>query len=286
MVRWPTLAGLWTGAATWTFAVLAVVELRGLDRDVTAPTRSGYVVVPEHVPALAWIVVTVLGVGLVASLASPVSGRGRRPADLLLAVGLVLGGGLLGSLDDPRPVGPVLLIGGGLVLAVTTLTTGSATRGRWGSLVGRLLLGIAATLLGLLVAYQLDRYHWQLQWSTREYWAGLGVAVLMLLISAVWPRLPHRAWRALVGVPLGLFALLVIVFGVAGLLEGYVVSGYEEDEDGWSLGGPPLFLGTGLLAAALAAMRGRWSLAAGTAGAAVLVLLAMLFGMPEIRAGL
>lgn len=60
MPRWPVVAGLWLGAATWTYAALAVLELRGTERDVTVANDQGYLVVPGYVPALTPAVLMVL----------------------------------------------------------------------------------------------------------------------------------------------------------------------------------------------------------------------------------
>ncbi len=285
MSRWPCVTGLWLLVPAWLYAALAALELRDLDHDPTAPGQGGYARVADQVPILVDATAATLAVVLLLGVGSLATGRLRRTTDLALAAGLGLAATMLWAVDEPRPVAPLLLAGAAVVLVVSAALPQPGRASRLGTFSARLLLATAALLAGWVLLHQLDAYHWQLRSWTVGYWLGLMLAVAMLLAALLGRRLAHPAWRWLVGVPLGLVAVLVVASGVAGLRGGYLVSGFEENETGWSLGGPPLFLGTGLLAASLAALRGRWPLAAGTAGAAVLAVLGLLFGIPEIRSG-
>ena len=141
----------------------------------------------------------------------------------------------------------------------------------------RLLLGLAGVVCGAFAAQALMERAWDLSLWTIPYWLGLATAVPMICLAVGWPRRPRpQLWAWLFGAGLGLLGLLFTVGGVVGLREGALVSLPEETQDGWSIGGPALFLGCGLLAAAVAAGRGRWAMAAASTGGAVMVLLALL----------
>lgn len=282
--RWPAVTGLWLLAPACLYAVLAALELRDLGYDATAP-EPGYVRVGDRVPLLVDVAAVALSAVVLLGFVSLATGRLRRATDAALAAGLGLGGVLLWALDQPRPVAPALLGVGAVVLGVAAVVPQPHVAGRAGRFGARLLLATAAVLAGWVLAHELAEYSWQLRSWTVGYWAGLGVVTVMLLVALVMPWLTRPAWRWVLGVPLFLVAALALVAAVLGLMEGFLVSGYEETEDGWRLGGPPAFLATGLLAASGAVLRGRWSLAVGTAGCAVLALLALLFGIPEIRVG-
>ncbi len=281
--RWSTVTGLWLGLATWTYAALASLELRGLGYDPTEP-EVGYVRVPGHVPLLTHAVAALLALVLVGAVASLVTGRGRRTADALLAAGLLVGGWFLWAVEAPRPSAPALVAAAALPLALSTLLPPrepEPTR----AFAPRLLLAVPALLAGWACAHELAESSWRLQSWNAGYWVGVAVASGMLLVAVLLPLLDHAAWRWGLGLPTLVAGLFLTGGGILGLREGYLVSGFEEVETGWMLGGAPLFLGLGLATAGIAAVRGRRPLAAGTFGAAVLVVLAIVVGVPEIRSG-
>ncbi len=285
MSRWPTVTGLWLAVPAWVYAVLAAIEVRDLGYDPTAP-EPGHVAVGDGVPQLMDAAAVSLTLVLLLAVVSLVSGRLHRLTDLVLGAGLALGAAVLWSAEQPGPVAPVLLAVVAVVVAASALLPRRGLLAGPASIAARLLLATALLLTGWILVHELSNLHFQLRSWTVGYWSGLGLVVAMLGVALLLPRLTHPAWRWVLGVPLGLLAAVGVVAGVLGLQEGYLLSGHVETEDGWRLGGPPLFLGAGWLAAAVAMLRGRWSLAVGTAGAALLVLLALLFGIPEIRRGL
>lgn len=283
MSRWPTVTGLWLGTGAWLYAVLAVVELRELDFDPTEPD-VGYVGVADYVPALTYATSVLLGLALVGSLWSLTTGRARRATDASLAAGLLLGGAFLWAADQPRPTAPVVVALAALPLSLAVLlpATGPAPARAF---LPRLLMVVPALLMGWVCLHELAEGHWRLSTTSSVYWLGVAVAAAMVVVAALLPLLRHAAWRWLLGIPTLLLGLAWTGGAFLGLREGYLLSGFEENEDGWMLGGPLLFLGLGFVVAGLAALRDRWALAAGTVGTTVLVLLAVVFGIPEIRSG-
>lgn len=283
--RWPAVTGLWLGAATWVYAALAARELARLDYDPTAPGRVGHDAVAEWVPPLVLATAVGLGVALLLSALSVVTGRLRRLADALLGAGLLAGAGMLWGVVEPRPVAPVLVGAAGVVLVVAAALPPRPTAGRAAGFGARLLLATPALLAGWVLAHELSEYSWRLESWSAPYYAGLVTAALLLLVAVLGERLTRRVWRVVLGVPLALAGLTALLLGAVFLSGGVLVSGFEEFEDGWRLGGPQSFLGAGVTAGAAALLRGRWSLACGTLGAAVLATLAMVFGIVEMRVG-
>lgn len=283
MSRWPTLTGLWVGAGAWLYAVLAVVELRTLEHNPTEPD-VGYVGVADHVPALTYAATVLLGLTLAAGLWSLATGRLRRTVDVSLAAGLLVGGAFLWSADQPRPTAPVVVALAALPLALSALlpTRGPAPPRAF---VPRLLMAVPGVLLAWACLHELADGRWRLSTTSSVWWLGLAVGAALVLVAALLPVLTHAAWRWVLGLPTLLLGLAWTTGGVLGLQEGYLLSGFEENEDGWMLGGPFLFLGLGFVVAGLAALRDRMALAAGTVGTAVLVLLGVVFGIPEVRSG-
>lgn len=283
MSRWPAVTGLWLGTGAWVYAVLSVLELRTLDHDPVDDGRmSEYVLVAAYVPPLAYAVAVVLGPLLLLAAVSLATGRARRVADALLALGLLAGGWFLWGVEQPRPTAPVVVALAALPLALSVLLPlreHSSQR----SFPARLLLMLAAVLGGWVCVLMIADYRWQLQATSSFYFLGAALSVLMAGVAAVLPLLTHPAWRWVIGLPTLLAGLFLAVGGVLGLRSGFLVSDLAEIEDGWVLGGPVLYAGLGLAAGGLAALRDRWALAAGTVGAAVLVLLGIVFGVPEIR---
>ncbi|GAA1479076.1 hypothetical protein GCM10009623_35220 [Nocardioides aestuarii] len=282
--RWPTVTGLWLGLATWVYAALASVELLGIDYDPTDPA-SGYGAVPGWVPVTTHAATLVLGGALVLALASVVSGRARRSADLLLAVGLGLGAAVLWGAEEPRPVAPVVVAAAAVALALLAPLPERPAEGRLAGFVGRLLLATVALLLAWLCLHELSDLHFDLASWTVLSWSGLVVAGLVLLAALLGPLLASPVARWSFGLPTLLAGLAGLVGAVVGMREGYLLTGFEEVEPGWWLGGPTAYIAAGLTAAGLALLRSRPTLAVGTVVAALLTTLGVVFGIPEVRSG-
>lgn len=283
--RWPTVTGLWLGLATWLYAALAAYEVWETARGGSTPDSADLVPPTGLADALVDPAAAVLGVALLGSLGSLVTGRARRPADLLLAVGLGFGAATLWAGEDPRPVTPVVVGAAAIVAGLSAMLPERPAEGRLAGFLARLLLATVALLLGWVCAHELADGSWRLRTWSLLTWAGLGVAALMLLASLLGPLLVRPVWRWLLGLPTLLVGLAATAGGCLGLAEGRLVTGSEEVEPGWWLGGPAVFLGAGLTAAGLALLRGRWTLAVGTVGACVLTTLGVVFGIPEMRSG-
>lgn len=283
-MRWPAATGVWLAVPVWVYAVLAAFELRTLDYDPTAPPES-YASVSDQAPALIWVTAFGLGAALILALVSLTTGRLRRVADLLLGLGLAAGGAMLWAVGQAQPVAPVVVGVAGALLVVSAALPAPGEPGPVVSWLARLLLATAALLAGQVVLHELDERSFQLRPWTVGYWAGLALVAGLLIAAVLGPRLASGVWRWLLAVPLLVIGLLSVAWGVLGLDEGFLVSGFNEIEDGWRLGGAVLFAGAGCLAAGIGALRRRWVFAVGTAGSTVLLLLALLFGVPEIRRG-
>lgn len=280
--RWPAVTGTWLLAPAAVYAVLAALELRELG---PTPPEPGYVPVGDAVPTLVRGAAVALPLVVLVTLVSLLTSRLRRTTELLLAAGLGLGGALLWAVDQPRPAAPAVLAAAAVMLLVAALLPTPAQAGPWGSFAARVLLATAALLAGWVLVEHVSGYRWELAAWTAGPYAGLVLAALMLVGAVLGPWLVSPVWRWVAGVPLLLLGLAVAASGVLLLGEGYLVSGHEESEDGWRLGGAPLFLGAGLVAGGVAALRARWPLAAGTTGAAVLCSLSLVFAIPEVRSG-
>jgi hypothetical protein len=284
--RWPTVTGLWVGVATWLYAALAAWEVWDTTRDLLAVDAADLEPPPELAETLVDWTVMGLGLALVVAAVSLMTGRARRIADLVLAVGLALGAVLLWAAGEPvRPVAPVVV---GLVaaaVAVSTVLPQRPAEGRIAGFLARLVLATVALLLGWVCARELAEVSWDVDGWSATPWSGLVVAVLMLLAVALGPLLGRPVARWLFGLPTVLVGLAGLVVGVLGLREGRLLTGFEEVEPGWWLGGPAVYLGAGLTAGGLALLRGRPTLALGTVATAVLTTAALLLGISEIRSG-
>jgi hypothetical protein len=191
---------------------------------------------------------------------------------------------LLWAAGEPvRPVAPVVVGVAATVVAVSTVLPQRPPEGRIAGLLARLVVATVALLLGWVCAHELSEVRWELAGWTGAYWSGAAVAVVMLLAVVLGPLLGRPAARWLFGLPTLLAGLAGLVVGVLGLREGRLLTGFEEVEPGWWLGGPPAYLGAGLTAGGLALLRGRPTLALGTVATAVLTTVALLFGISEIR---
>lgn len=282
-MRWPTATGLWLAFPVWVYAVLGVLEVRDLAYD---PTRPGpdypdYVAVMDGTVPLVWATAIVLGpVMLLAA-----TGRLRRTSDALLGLGLVLGGVMLWFVEEPRPLAPVVVAAAGVVLLLSAALPAPRAVGRVGSFLARLLLATSALLTSWIILSELAETDFRLAFWNGEYWLGLAMSAWLLLAAVAGHHLSRPVWRWLWGLPVLGLGLLCVVLGVVLFREGYLVSGWVEDEDSWRLGGPVLFAGCGWTTGAVAALRGTWVFAAATIGATMFLLLALLFGIPEIRRG-
>lgn len=282
--RWPTVTGLWLGLATWLYVALASIELLGIDYDPTDP-EPGYRAVAGWVPSTTHVAALVLGAGLVVGLASVASGRARRAADLLLAVGLVLGAAVLWGAGEPRPVAPVVLGAVALALTLLAVLPERPAEGRVAGFLARLVLATVGLLLGWVCFHELSEGHFDLASWTVLYWSGLAVAGLVLAAALLGPLLARPVPRWFFGLPTLLVGLAGLVAAVLGMREGYLLTGFEEVEPGWWLGGPTAYLAAGLTAAGLALLRSRPTLALGTVAATLLTTLGVVFGIPEVRSG-
>ena len=229
-----------------------------------------------------------LGLALLVSVWSLATGRAARPADLLLGAAVVLGGAMLSAVEQARPVAPWLVGGAGtLALAGAVLPLPPVSL-RTRALLGRLLLVLGGLPVVWASAVDLSQYHWQLHGWTALSWCGLAAGAGLVLAGLVgrWRDRPTSGWSRLAAGALLLIGAAAVVLGCLGFQEGYLVSGHEESEDGWYLGGLPLFGGLGVLAGGVAATRGRWSLVAVSLGGGLLVLMALLLGVHDIRMSL
>jgi Ca2+/Na+ antiporter len=282
--RWPTVTGLWLGLATWLYAALAAYEVWDMTRNRMWVDEVGVSRSPALAEALVDWTAVALGLALVVAAVSLVTGRARRIADLVLAAGLGLGAVLLWAAEHPRPAAPVAVGVVAAVLAMSALLPERPAEGRLAGFLGRLVLATSALLLGWLCAHEIAERHWQFFLSIPDvYWPGLVIAALMLFAALLGPLLGRPVLRWIFGLPTLLVGLGVLALGGLLLREGYLLTGYEEVERGWDLGGAPAYLGAGLSAAGLALLCRRPTLAVGTVSAAVLTLLAILVGIPEIR---
>lgn len=283
--RWPTVTGLWVGVATWLYAALAAWEVWDTTRDRFAVVDDpGLVPPPALAEALVDWTAAALGLALVVAAVSLVTRRFRRAADLVLAAGLGLGATLLWAAEQPRPAAPVVVGVVAAVLALSTLLPERPAEGRLAGFLGRLVLATAALLLGWVCAHELAEQHWRLSVSIPDvYWPGLGIAALMLLAALLGPLLGRPVLRWLFGLPTLLVGIGVLALGGLLLHEGYLLTGWEEAERGWDLGGAPVLLGAGLAAGGLALLRRRPTLAVGTVSVAVVTMLAVVFSVPTIR---
>ncbi len=283
--RWPTVTGLWVGVASWLYAALAAWEVWDRTRDRFAVVDDpGLVASPALAEALVDWTAAALGLALVVAAVSLVTGRARRVADRVLAVGLGLGAVLLWAAEHPRPAAPVAVGAVAVVVAVSALLPERPAEGRLAGFLGRLVLATVALLLGWACAHEIAERDWQFFLSIPDvYWPGLGIAVLMLLAALLGPLLGRALPRWLFGLPTLLVGLGVLALGGLLLREGYLLTGHEEVERGWDLGGAPVFLGAGLAAGGLALLRRRPTLAVGTVATAVIVMLAVVFSVPTVR---
>ena len=227
----------------------------------------------------------VLGPALGFATWSRVTGRAPRAADALLGVTVAAGGWFLWAVGQPRPVAPWAVgVAGALAVAGAVLPLPPLTdRGR--ALLGRTLLALGGLAVGWASAVVLADRYWQLRSWNAPYWAGLAAGAALVLGASLGRGRSATApgWTRLVAVGLLLLGLLLVVGGCAGFREGYLVSGHEESEDGWYLGGLPLLTGLGVLAAGVAALRARWSLAAASLGSGFLLLMGLVIGIDEAR---
>ena len=282
--RWPTATGLWLAVPAWVYAVLAVVELRDLDHDPT-DTEPWNIEVAGYAPPLVWATALGLGTAMLLGAASWLTGRLRRTADLLLGLGMVLGAAMLWAVAAPRPVAPWVVGVAGVLLVASALLPPPGEPGRAAAWLARLLLATVAALSAWVVLHQLSQYFFQWRSWTVGYWAALGLCLALLVAAVLGERLTRPVPRWLFGLPLLGLGLLALVGGVAGLDEGYLVSGFEENEDGWRLGGAAVFTGAGWTAAGLALLRRRWLFAVATTGLTVVLVLGLVFGIREVRLG-
>lgn len=285
MTRWTAWPAWWLGLGAWLYAALSVLELRELDYDPTAPEQPDQVTVAGYVPELAHVVAVGLGVVLLVAVWSLATGRAARVADVLLGVGAVVGGWFLWAVDQPRPVAPWLVAGAGVLALLGALLPLPTLSDRARSALGRALLVVGGVPVAWVAALALEDNLWQVHAWTAAYWTGFGVGAAMVLgaVLGSW-RDDASSWssRTAAVAFLGLGVILV-GGGVLGFEEGYLVSGHEESEDGWYLGGIPLFGGLGVLAAGVAALRARWALVALSLGGAAVVTISLVVGVDEVR---
>ncbi len=284
MQRWTSWPGLWLGLGTWLYAALAVLELQGLGYDPTAPDEPDQVAVASYVPGLVYAVAALLGAALLVSAWARATGRAARQADLVLGVGLLLGGVLLWVVSQPRPVAPWLVVGAGALALAGAALPLPAPSVRSRALLGRVLLVLGAAPAVWASWVVLSDHHWQLRTWTVGYWAALVASASLMVAGLVgrWRDQPTSVWSRLAATGLLIVGLATVSLGYLGFQEGYLVSGHAESEDGWYLGGLPLFGGLGVLAGGVAATRGRWSLVAASLGGGLLVLMALAVGDDDI----
>lgn len=268
----------WLGwAAGWTLVVecpmwWAVAAEAWHER--TDPTLEA-TPVATWVPVLAYVAAVVVPVALLLVVAGTRSARARRVGLLLGAVGLAVGAVAFSGF----PEGDV----GHWFVGLTALAAGCALVAAFapaGDLAGRPPAapgGFALVAAGAFAAWTCWRGASYWDWrgeSALTYEVGLGLSAVLVLLgvtSAGWVALENRVLRwtfLLVGAAGALYA----VAGASILFDQAVLFRWVEDESAWDIATPLLLIGTGPLAAGVAAWRRRgdlvgWSLAAGATSA-------------------
>lgn len=262
--RWAAWLGLWSlgaSALLWGTAAVEVPALLGgrrpLPPDETA-TADG-----------ALQLVAVLGVALpVLFVLVALTWSLPQSWSLVPRLGLGLGGLALlvsawtwSSVPDAGPLWPAVAAGAGVLALV-----GFTARSLQGDSPDGRMPGVALALTGATVAVLgwggLDYNQWQAGVHTVPLWAALVLGVLLVPLGLGGHRLPDNRLVAMVAVLLsGAVALVALVPATLWMLDLGQLGRHEESETGWEAV-LPVVVGTGFLAAACAATRRRWPLAA------------------------
>ncbi|MBS2938545.1 hypothetical protein KDN32_12415 [Nocardioides sp. J2M5] len=267
---WPAWLVGWTlsvEASLWAWVAHDVLRERG------EPTLSANPVA-DGVPTAALVLAVAVPLCTLLVLVA----RTRR-------VGLAAGGiALLGAAWTWSRMGDVGGWYAGLSVAAGLLGLVAGALGRRpddgdGRAPGRVATASAGLVLataGLVLSWTCWQggAYWQWMGSQRwTYGAGVAAGIVLALAGATasrWPTAGPPVVRVVVATVLALLGagLLVTGHGIF-QLEGGVLYRFEENESPWGFGTPAVLAGTGLVAAAVAALRRRGDLLALSAGAAV-----------------
>jgi hypothetical protein len=276
-MRWLRDWLAWSSA--WTLVAQAPMWL-WIGLDVLEERREATL---DATPVAAWLDPVALGPAVLVPLAALLSllPRTRR-------VGLALGGAALlvaswawSGLAE-GDVGPwyVVLSAAagiaGLVSAAVGPGSWSVRSDETSARVAAAIAGLALAAAGLYLVWTCVQGGSYWQWTGRQRWTyGAGVVAGALVtvagVTAVrWRDLGGRAAPALAAVVTAAPGALLLLGGYVFVTEGGgVVFRWEEIENPWGFATPCLLAGTGLLAAAVAALRRRGDLLALSVAAAL-----------------
>lgn len=283
----------WSWVGLWGMAASALVWLQigreALDwwRDGRLPAEPDESLPTQPLAIAAMSLAVLLPVCTVA--AAWAWARRPRALPMTLTMGAVLQGVSAWAwtqVDDHGPLWPVSALG----LAVAALIGAGTARSDWEPVAapGRVpalasAVPVAVTGAGLVVLgwRGLDYQDFVLSWGeSAPMWLALGLGSVMIVAAVVGvvATEPPRWWGRAVGLLLAGLGALALLFAMTWALAVGEIAHHEESETSWSYLFPGVAAGTGLLAAAIAAWRGRWflvsiSLSVGTLWAVVAISL-------------
>ena len=263
---WLGWATTWTLAAQapmWVWVGLDVWEERG------DPTLDAS-------PVADWIDPVALGPAVLVPVAALLSlvPRTRRVGLAVGGAGLLLAARTWTGLAEGDVGGWYVALSA--AVGVAGLVSAAVGPGSWSprevdpsARVASGLAGLVLAIAGAFLAWTSLRGGSYWQWTGQQRWTyGAGVVVGALVVVAGsnagrWPHVGARAVRVSVAALLGALSVLLLLVGWTFVSSGGgVVFRWEEIENPWSFATPALLGGTGLLAGAVAALRGRGDLLA------------------------
>lgn len=268
----------WLGwAAAWTLIVQAQMWVWvGLDvlderHDPTLDANP----VAAGVPTAALVLAVLVPVAALLSLVP----RTRRPGLALGGAGLLLAAWVWSGFAAGDVGG--WYVGLSAAAGVAALAAAAIGTGTWSSTAGdpmdrptTRIAGLALVAAGAFLVWTCvkggDYWHWM---GAQQWTYGTGVAVggaLVVLGAAApwWTTLQSTRVPLAVALVTGLLAVMLLVTA-HGFFDsrGGMLYRWDENESPWGFGTPALIAGTGLLAAAVAAVRRRGDLVAASVAA-------------------
>lgn len=261
--HWAAWVGLWAVGASallWGTAGIEAVDLlrypRVVEPDVVAASSTTVRLAP------------VLGIALTVAFLGALTTWVRPPVacHVFLAVGalaLLLSAWAWPGVPDAGPWWPVAGVVAG-TLALVGLPAGAVgpESGGEGRVAGLALAG-AGVAVAVLGWRGLEYHDWYPHLTvTGPMWVALVVGLVLVPLGLLGHRLPATSRTSTAAVVVaGTAALVVLVPAVLWMVDLGLLQRHEESESGWE-GLLPVVVGTGFLAAAVAARRRWWPLMA------------------------